>query len=236
MIRSRYIRAFDKVAEARFFLQHAAASGGEQPLFRYYLSAVISAGRSISLVLQKDLRPHYDAEFDDWWARQKSLLDQTRFREIVDTRNVLQKEGNKLPSAMIRLEVDHESIKCLDVEFDLSIGPHFATSMTFLMHEGKGIDVEIPDDLTEEERDAALVSAADRAVVPVMKSLVPLDVSRAHFLGYVVSPKGNPMSVAAAVAYFEAYLDEMETVLEAAERQFPLEEDSRLGLRRARGV
>ena len=68
------LRAEDRLAEADFFLGKVEESGGRGREFRYYFAALARATRSISLVLQADLRSAHASRFDSWWEEKKASL------------------------------------------------------------------------------------------------------------------------------------------------------------------
>jgi hypothetical protein len=60
-------RAADKLAEAEFFLKAMEETRGEQPAFRYYASATITAARSIGLVFASRFKIRVRILFHEWW-------------------------------------------------------------------------------------------------------------------------------------------------------------------------
>lgn len=78
-------QTYRKHAEAKFFLAHMEErtrrpdlSKQNWEVFGYYLSAFLSAGRSVTLVLKKEAKQRYDATFPGWWdalsGEDRSLL------------------------------------------------------------------------------------------------------------------------------------------------------------------
>ena len=63
-----------KVAEAAFFLDRIRETNGRHPEFGYFLSAFLSAVRSVGWVLQSDLRGQHRERFDKWWEDKKASL------------------------------------------------------------------------------------------------------------------------------------------------------------------
>jgi len=105
------LKAEDRLKEAEFFLEKLKTTNGKGKEFRYYLSALVSATRSITLVLQKDLRSEYGDVFDKWWEQKKGgiLVSPVSFEDIRKLRNILQKEGHKLLH-VYRAEDEHEGV------------------------------------------------------------------------------------------------------------------------------
>lgn len=72
-----------KLQEAQFFLRHllreAKRTAGDHEPFLFYLSAFLSAGRSVTLVLQKEAKADYDRTFPTWMQNlspeDRGLLD-----------------------------------------------------------------------------------------------------------------------------------------------------------------
>jgi hypothetical protein len=66
-------KTLKKLREARFFLargtQAAQSTNLEREDFDFYLSAFLSAGRSVTLVLRKEDKALYDAKYDPWESR-----------------------------------------------------------------------------------------------------------------------------------------------------------------------
>jgi hypothetical protein len=81
-----------KLREADFFLQRLIderrrSVRNEPEAFLFYLSAFLSAARSVTLVLQKEEKQRYDAWFPKWFARRsKDERDVCNFMR--DQRNV----------------------------------------------------------------------------------------------------------------------------------------------------
>jgi clan AA aspartic protease (TIGR02281 family) len=82
----------DKLAEARFFLRHLQDEAGkvvrqEPAAFGHYLSAFVSAARSVPWVLQNEEKAKYDAWLPKWDDRltneERELLKFTNQRRII---------------------------------------------------------------------------------------------------------------------------------------------------------
>jgi hypothetical protein len=72
-----------KLREARFFLrklqEKAQAVVGDPEEFGFYLSALLSAGRSVTFALQVENKDGYDAWFPVWFEKQNQQ-DQDLFK------------------------------------------------------------------------------------------------------------------------------------------------------------
>ncbi len=90
--------ARDKLAEARFFLGRLKRSKERQPALRFYASAAVSAARSVTFVLQTELRERRGVQFENWWKEIKSTLSEqlSAFELVRDSRNMAHKQGNHL--------------------------------------------------------------------------------------------------------------------------------------------
>jgi hypothetical protein len=90
-------RTRKKLREAEFFLQ--ALTGAEPEVFRqepeaadFYLSAFLTAGRSVTFALRKEQNVEYEAWKPGWFAK-LAPDDATLMKFFVDQRNQVQKEG-----------------------------------------------------------------------------------------------------------------------------------------------
>ncbi len=86
-----------KLREAKFFLRkliYASQTlvGEEAEAFPYYLSAFLSAGRSVTFALQAEEKEKYDAWFQRWLAAQTENRRQL-FQFMKGQRNVVLKRG-----------------------------------------------------------------------------------------------------------------------------------------------
>jgi hypothetical protein len=86
-----------KLREARFFAQMLGKVNrepvrNEPEEFEYYLSAFLSAARSITFALQHEEKDKYDAWFPAWF-NSRSPEDQTLLQDMKIHRNFVQKEG-----------------------------------------------------------------------------------------------------------------------------------------------
>ncbi len=87
----------EKLREAAFFLRRLTEAshmlvGEEAEAFPYYLSAFLSAGRSVTFALQAEEKDRYDAWFPGWAGRQTKEA-QDLFEFMKGQRNVVLKRG-----------------------------------------------------------------------------------------------------------------------------------------------
>jgi len=114
------LRAADKLTEARFFLRRLAGTEGKLPRAAYYASATISALRSVTWVLQADLRSRHGERFDTWWDAQKLRLHDAGigFALLRDARNESEKAGTPLVRREVRRTFSEGSIEAIEFLID----------------------------------------------------------------------------------------------------------------------
>jgi len=85
-----------KLREAAFFFSKLHATrldrGIETEEVEFYLSAFISAGRSVTFALQYEAKAPYDAWFPGWASALREV-DRDLLRSMVEQRNATQKKG-----------------------------------------------------------------------------------------------------------------------------------------------
>jgi|GEM_PF-3955837 len=110
----------DKLRETKYYLDRVTATlekiksttdmlevVKEGLYMRYDLNSFINSSRAVTLVLQKEFRRKYDAEFDNWYALKLQKLKQHGFSEkLKELRNMNQKEGNKYPTLELITELE----------------------------------------------------------------------------------------------------------------------------------
>jgi hypothetical protein len=87
-----------KLRETRFFYEHLAresanVSPDRAGPFLFYLSAFLSAGRSVTFALQKEEKEKYDAWFQPIWEPAQTQADLDLMKEMKLQRNISEKEG-----------------------------------------------------------------------------------------------------------------------------------------------
>lgn len=95
----------DKYDEAEFFLRQMQKNTANQPEFKYYFSAFVSAGRSITFVLDKEFKDSkYGEVFQSWYGDtssdgltegtvQSDLSNNDICKFVLNARNTVLKEG-----------------------------------------------------------------------------------------------------------------------------------------------
>ena len=86
-----------KLREAQFFLRHLCdenkqVSRKEPDAFQFYLSAFLSAGRSVTFALKWEEKEKYKDWSEGWFSRLDEQ-DQQLCRFMIDQRNIAQKRG-----------------------------------------------------------------------------------------------------------------------------------------------
>jgi hypothetical protein len=146
-------RSRRKINEAAFFLDRISESRGNHPEFGYYLSAFLSAVRSVGFVLQADLRSQFRERFDPWWEETKAALPPLRvpFSVIVELRNQAQKAGELLPGLIVVARVDHPCVEEVTFTLDLRDGRAVIAKEEYRFKEGSAPRLELvnPDDSSE---------------------------------------------------------------------------------------
>jgi hypothetical protein len=96
-------KTLKKLQEAKFFLARLKSVdeqmfANEPESFEFYLSAFLSAARSVTFVLQREEKDKYDAWFPGWSGRlsEEERAIMTFFK---DERNASQKEGSSKATA-----------------------------------------------------------------------------------------------------------------------------------------
>lgn len=131
------MHAADKLQEARFFLGELRKRPNNRPEFRFYMSAFLSAARSVTFALQKDYRSRCGDLFDRWYTEKKGAINAHPMGPVVNrARSIFQKEGNKL-YCRSTYSGDGDNAPTLVIEYDLETVPLSLQSV-------KSIGVEFP--------------------------------------------------------------------------------------------
>jgi len=217
----------DKISEARFFVERLRQSGPFETAFRYYASAAFSAARSVSLVLQSELRSIHQEAFDLWWDSEKLVLSaQTHAFEMVrEARNTTQKEGNLALTPVMTRHYDAGPISC--IRFGRSIIPRTPTAGDIDFDVRPGWE-EALNPLTEESLAGWSKEAVDRVIQlkvaffkdfgDKIKILVEEDPD--DQLTFEVHPGADRLPKVEVIAVLVAYLDCLDQTLDRADERF----------------
>lgn len=171
------LRAKDKLNEAEFFLSKIVETDGKPPEFQYYLSACVTACRSVPLILQKDLRAKFGTRFEDWWDQQKTTMptETLSFEVIRDLRNIFLKEGNRLPLIEYEMKFDNGIVDSVLLKFDTSREQVGFQGMTINMHKNattRKINVEVEENATEQEKRDAINGAVQKDMQELLEEIL----------------------------------------------------------------
>ena len=217
------MRSKDKLHEAQYFLHQLSKTGGKQPEFRYLFSAVVTSCRSISLVLQKDMRRKYGEEFDKWWEISKQNIPDLPipFEVIRRARNIVEKKGSMLPLIQYAASYDDEYIDEIEVVMDPSSNEHALYSMTVHLRPGHPhFDIEGSENPTDEELDEIGTKLVMMYVEEITKRFIAKPVDR-RFVGYRLSEETPAMPFDDVVDGLTEYINAMGDLIEDAEVRFP---------------
>jgi hypothetical protein len=221
--------ARDKLLEARFFLSRLKRSKGKQPRFRYYASATLTAARSISLVLQHDLRSTHGEAFDRWWEenRVRTSSGPLGFEYVRQARNLVLKEGNRVLRPVVRQEYTSGPIKALEVVLD-PVGDGDLSSIKVSLDPNDEFGrIEIPDGASKEE----VAEIAAPHIARMLDLLGKLRDRDTPFVaaGFETVPGAEVLPFDQVAEALTLYLDEMEALVEEATKLFPVKHWSERG-------
>lgn len=213
------LRAFQKLAEARFFLAALARSKGALPRAAYYLSAATSALRSVTWVLKADLVSIHGARFESWWAERRTHLSTSGigFALLTEVRNESTKTGSPILRRVVRRKFPDGQIRALEFLID----PGFETLKNFRIR----LNSPMPKPGESDDPVAAAQVLEDRlaALVPEFKAKASL-LREAWVSGDapLVTVFGLKEEVPSFVALeqLRSYAFGLERLLQDASRQF----------------
>ena len=211
------MRAKDRLEEAEFFLKKLEETEGKGTEFRYYLSACVSALRSITLVLQKDLRSKYGPKFDDWWNKKKDTVPTSpiSFEVIRVLRNALQKQGNIVP-AIFKPKFEGQVLEDAEVRFELDTK---TLSVKYMVPRDKLPTISRREGESDTEFESRLVTESIRQTIPAMIDDLR-DYKELELLGYLLSEDSPPLPFDSIMSGFSTYLAAIRTIIEEAKHEF----------------
>ncbi len=213
------LRAKDKLEEAEFFLEKLKETSGKGKEFSYYLSACASAMRSITLVLQTDLRSEHGSRFDDWWNEKKQTVPNSpiSFEEIVNIRNVFQKKGSFLP-ADFSLEINGQALGNTQIRLDPTTKEF---SITYKVPRNKIPSISRREGESDDEFINRMIEEALKKAIPSMlDDFSDYEEGELVLLGYSIIDGSPPLPFDSIVTGFSKYLFSIRGIVEEAEREF----------------
>lgn len=102
----------DKLNEAEYFLEMIETNQNDTQKFKYNFSAFLSASRSVTFYLQKELKKN--SNFDQWYTQiQEKMGKDPLLKFFKDTRNFVIHEKTKPTKRLIEVKI-HEGILLKD--------------------------------------------------------------------------------------------------------------------------
>ncbi len=213
-------RARDKLEEAQFFLEKIREVNPKSQDFRFYLSALANASRSVTWVLKAELKGAHGEAFEEWWSEQWEKLDDAGLplKTLAWLRNTFAKEGNILPMRLLTQEFDEGPLERVEIQYE-NLGPgsdSLEIKAEVRLPDGGALHGGGLEEADRIARDGAV--AAVRALIELGPSL------ELQFEGFVIGEDLPPMAPDDLIASFEKYLKELEKLLNEATAMFPSSE------------
>jgi hypothetical protein len=218
-------RSRRKVAEATFFLRRMSETKGRHPEFGHYLSAFLSALRSVGFVIQADLRGRFGSRFDDWWERAKQSLPAPRvpFAVIVELRNQALKAGELLPGLKVVVRLEHPAVEEVVLTVDLRGGQIVTTRQEYKFRQGGAPTVQLADPNDSK----ALLDQLVPALKPIFDSLNTQEPAfEVSGLGYELHRTVPAITFNEMIDGFEEHVNAMDVVVAQADRLFTIDSGS----------
>lgn len=207
------LRAASKLAEARFFLTRLARTRGKLPRAMYYASATISALRSVTWVLQADLRGRHGTRFDHWWNDQIPALQGAGigFALLKESRNHSEKVGTPLVRNRVQRTFAEGSIQVIEFLVD----PGFETLANFR--------IQFRDFSADPK--SGLLPKTDKLLVDMLELKTKVELLRDHWVQGTAEldptfGTSTPILFDAAVMQLQQYLRALSGIVSAAESEF----------------
>jgi hypothetical protein len=220
------IFARDKLQEAEFFLDRLREHDSGRD-FRYYLSAFLSAARSVTWVLQAELKSKYGDEFERWYEPHQRTLAVDRIARIVkEARNILLKRGSREPvyTSTYRSPLGAESVSIswtIDQLADDAPSPDIHISLDpgqFRM--SVEIDASLPVEQQQEQVDAQVAQG--------LELLAPVFLERAQAIVQEVEPEilvsllgEDAIPASILLSDLQTYVESLRRLIDDADARFP---------------
>jgi len=159
-----------KLGEAKFFLRHleteAKKPNSDREVFRYYLSAFLSASRSITWFLQKENKPLYDSSYQAW----KQRLEE-RDGKLLEDMN--QQRVAEVHKGGVELQSQVQSVPFFDVDRGSNTDPRYGVHFFGLMGmTGGSVQVEIVERYFDLSQGPEEVTATCRRYLGLLENFV----------------------------------------------------------------
>jgi len=94
----------DKFLEAKYFLDQMKSTQPDRDAFRYNLSAFLSAGRSVTWIMQNEFR--HVSGFDDWYADKQTQMEKDELMKVLkNRRNLTVHQKSLRPHALVKVNL-----------------------------------------------------------------------------------------------------------------------------------
>lgn len=204
--------ARDKLLQAKYFLEQFDASDALD-IARYNWSAFVSAWRSVTYVLQKDYRGHYEQEFDDWYETKQRALRDLPFAEVLlRIRTVSQHEGDTFPLIVISARDGFGNT--YDITWDQSKRGNGLVNLNIKLIDGPDGNIDID---SSDEKFFSQILQYLAAELPGLLANTQIELKT---LAFDFDLPG--ISKAEVVTNCRALLQDLETVVQEAEDHFGL--------------
>lgn len=219
------MRSFDKLQEARFHLRLLNEYKNEIDentpksihRFRFAFNALVIAARSVTFVLQKDLRSIYGDKFNTWYEiKQKEL---STYKSFVEIRNVVQKEGNKVLFSENILE-DSEGNEWTIVWDHSENNIDSLISMSVKFSPSNELGKHIPAETPKREIDAWVQEATTERMNELKQRNV-LASAKVINSKIRIFEESEAITRSRLIEMIKEYLDSLESLLSEANVEFP---------------
>lgn len=179
--------------------------------FRFHTNAFVNAARSVTFIIQKQYRGLHGGNFDDWYAKQQAQLSQQKV--FVELRNVIQKEGNRLPLFKSKSIAPDGNI--LHYTWDYSgEGQKQMKAFTLILSEKYEIGRTISDEMDFEKFIKEGIQRVETIILNSKGPLVKLERS------LIIDDKGTEVTFEEFLDMCNQYLNILEQIVDEGERLF----------------
>ena len=224
------MRVNDKIEEARFFLEEIKKNKKSIPKLRYYINSFIVSWRSVTFVLQKQYKAIYGKAFEEWYEKKAKMLRALpQAKALLNMRNVIQKEGNRLPIYQIEWDDPENQLDSIIASYDPSIKEITRIEMNINKDNPNAVSrfpKPIPINKVEnhkEEIDNAFLSSASRIIPKVAINFEKFTRGGTYL---VVDDDGTVLGLEEFINMLETHLTELSSIANEANNAFKKEINS----------